>query len=1204
MKSKIFLFAKTYFVDDRLASFDSVKISLLGLLSLCCGVYCSGQSPTAVTPLPPSPQAASLGQFVDVPVGSYTGIPDISIPLIEIKNGDVSLPITASYHAGGIKVSQESSVLGLGWSLSAGGLISRTVKGKDDLSSAGFVYSQALLDDRTPGNWVLNSQAASTYFGWMEQSGGDTEPDFFFYNFAGYSGKLFIKKCLGCTLIEAIPERPNGLKFRYNNSTKIWQVVDGKGFVYSFQEKETTIQFTTVQGAPFLDDFDPIGSRLPGPNDEYISSWYLTSITSPRGYSISFAYKSYGYKSKTVAVKGHRVQKKLSVGGSLQDQHEYTMSAQVVNDVYLESIDFAMGRVELSTDDRTDVQSYTNRQYHPGVPVYLPQRVTALRLYHGASQVPQKTVLFDNDQYFGGVHTQTPHLYHRLKLDKISILDANSQQVLPYLFSYDASPIIPAKNSFSIDHWGYFNNAQNGSVGSSYFSSDSKTLIPTIIVNRPFGDPLVARGADRRSHETHSQLFVLKSVTYPTGAVSSYDYELNTFTNAPADYYIPGESTGPQRQSIRLLSSNVFMAQCPYDDAAYGSGVKTTEFQITSQTIARLYGEAVNECVQCDIDYMGQPFFYIGSPNNVVSMNLINASGTYLAKLERISGPGGSVTSLVKDLRFYYTTPPSTASDSYSSIHQNCSQNNFLMANENHHDFVLGSGWYKLTVYPINGMFTDVSFSYPLPAQNPVGEVKAGAGLRVKRIRVSDGGIERTRSYEYAGGELMTVPTYALPLSTDEINWIYTGTITPACYDVSILLAAESSIIPIGSSPQGNYVGYGLVTEYNGMSKEQSNGYTLQSFYNRSEDVVHSPVAPDVAGFYHLDNGLIHMILHVDAADQVVKRIDYSYELDQDSKQEVLGAKRFSVMGLPCPAVSYAYYTYKVEWWKRTGETTTIATGSGNQELAITYQYEPVSKMLRRTEATTSGSGKEVIYTSYPHDYANTSGFIHEMKENHLVAYPIEQVKYREVGSTRTILSGNITTYKTGGKGLVDQLLSLETTAPVALSAFKFSNRALGQLPPANDPANYAPDGRYKVRLTYNEYDTKGNPLQYTPADGVPVSYVWGYGGQYPVAEIRNATRATVVGALGGAAAVNNFGAQASPTETAVGNFLAPLRTSANLKQAQVSTYSYKPLVGMSSSTDASGRTTWYDYDGFGRLWRTRDHFGNVIEEYKYNYRQ
>ena len=51
-----------------------------------------------------------------------------------------------------------------------------------------------------------------------------------------------------------------------------------------------------------------------------------------------------------------------------------------------------------------------------------------------------------------------------------------------------------------------------------------------------------------------------------------------------------------------------------------------------------------------------------------------------------------------------------------------------------------------------------------------------------------------------------------------------------------------------------------------------------------------------------------------------------------------------------------------------------------------------------------------------------------------------------------------------------------------------------------------------------------------------------------------------------------------------------------------VTTYTYKPLVGMTSATDPSGKTTYYDYDDSGRLKTIKDDDENVLKEIKYKY--
>ena len=53
---------------------------------------------------------------------------------------------------------------------------------------------------------------------------------------------------------------------------------------------------------------------------------------------------------------------------------------------------------------------------------------------------------------------------------------------------------------------------------------------------------------------------------------------------------------------------------------------------------------------------------------------------------------------------------------------------------------------------------------------------------------------------------------------------------------------------------------------------------------------------------------------------------------------------------------------------------------------------------------------------------------------------------------------------------------------------------------------------------------------------------------------------------------------------------------------ALVTTYTYKPLVGIASMTDPRGVVTNYEYDGFGRL-KTVTQAGKVIEKYDYHFR-
>lgn len=88
---------------------------------------------------PQNPELAAFGKFMDTPVSLSSGVPNVSVPLVELKGKDLNIPVSLSYHAGGIRVSEIASRIGLGWRLNTGGSISRSVRGYPDDSSEGFL---------------------------------------------------------------------------------------------------------------------------------------------------------------------------------------------------------------------------------------------------------------------------------------------------------------------------------------------------------------------------------------------------------------------------------------------------------------------------------------------------------------------------------------------------------------------------------------------------------------------------------------------------------------------------------------------------------------------------------------------------------------------------------------------------------------------------------------------------------------------------------------------------------------------------------------------------------------------------------------------------------------------------------------------------------------------------------------------------------
>ena len=68
-----------------------------------------------------SPDVSSFVLHKEFDVNLYTGRANISVPVFEITEGNIKIPIQLNYNSSGIKVDEIASSVGLGWSLEAGG---------------------------------------------------------------------------------------------------------------------------------------------------------------------------------------------------------------------------------------------------------------------------------------------------------------------------------------------------------------------------------------------------------------------------------------------------------------------------------------------------------------------------------------------------------------------------------------------------------------------------------------------------------------------------------------------------------------------------------------------------------------------------------------------------------------------------------------------------------------------------------------------------------------------------------------------------------------------------------------------------------------------------------------------------------------------------------------------------------------------------
>ncbi|MDR3217803.1 MAG: hypothetical protein LBU22_02320 [Dysgonamonadaceae bacterium] len=471
-------------------------------------------------------------------------------------------------------------------------------------------------------------------------------------------------------------------------------------------------------------------------------------------------------------------------------------------------------------------------------------------------------------------------------------------------------------------------------------------------------------------------------------------------------------------------------------------------------------------------------------------------------------------------------------------------------------------------------------------------------GLRVKTITNKDNNnlILNRKTYEYSG-----YATVNMPISAEMFRYYYPAYFVLFLGSIPYASKATEWQVCVGNSMSSltgwssSPVFYSEVTEYNGTSTDNS-GKTLYYYTEDKDDLGsyetdNSDFPRYYSPYYNCDQGTLRPLLQ---SVSIYERINNTYALKKSTyynykvveKEPFICGVRLSKpytrlcfgdgtgQDTTWPLQEYEYYNYIRAYNVYGFPSVRILNYVSEQEDGVTkttyYGYDPNYKLLTPNKITTADS-KGDSYTSkikYPFDY--TYAPYTDMVNRNMLSPVIEQSEYKG----EAFLQKKITEYKNWGNNLLSpEFIKLQTTS----------------------------QPNPEARITYHKYDSHGNPV-YVSKDGAEkVVYLWAYYYQYPIAKIENASYDEVKAALSYTdAQIESLAAQSSPN---VAEIDTKLRTYFNNKTALVTTYTYKPLVGILSAKDPRGVETIYEYDTFGRL-KKSSHDGKVVEEYNYNYKQ
>lgn len=475
------------------------------------------------------------------------------------------------------------------------------------------------------------------------------------------------------------------------------------------------------------------------------------------------------------------------------------------------------------------------------------------------------------------------------------------------------------------------------------------------------------------------------------------------------------------------------------------------------------------------------------------------------------------------------------------------------------------------------------------------GEIKLAGGLRIKEIKTtSKEGEARIRSFEY-GMDGCGTPATTEPLDYFRLIqgmyigdpyhcWLMNGGFYYGPEEGEYITARQRTFFCTPTKRMifdgGASVAYSYVTEYHG-TPENNSGKTTYLYLIKS--TLPMPEDTDVMRCDQHDGWMYNhlqskMIYRKDGEMYTpLEETNYNYSLRDRDFGKILTGEAYpkfvikeSVTGsLPDEAKNgYGYMRTEITVGAKlllSNSHKVFAEGNSINTL-IKYEYaDPATTYPTRITETGSDGIKHITELKYPQDYGDIFPYA-DMVERNIIS-PVVKKEYRRSG----------------------QYLEIETPYSVPYdNVYKPESVLIRR--------SATESGDARLAYMYNEY---GRKCQETKDNKESVVYLYGYNNQRIIACIENATYEEVVAKLGGKESVEKNASCGSP-------FMFPidgLRQS--LSAARVTTYTYKPLVGVASITDPQGLTTCYEYDDLGRLVKTYIVNGNrceLIEKNEYHY--